>query len=338
MRVLLYSENLEKIKRSGLGKSIQHQQKALQEVGIEFTTDLKEPYDILHINTYFLSSFLLALKCRLKGIPVVYHAHSTEEDFRNSFRFSNILAPFFKQWLILCYKLGNVIITPTPYSKRLLESYHLNRPIYAISNGIDLTQFQINDRKYASKSFRQKYHYKDSDFVVMGIGLYLKRKGLLDFVELAKRMPHVHFIWFGELDLALVPQEIKDAITTQLDNLIFAGYVPNEEIKQALLATDLYIFPTYEETEGIPAIEACAMKANFIVRDIPVFEGWLEDKINVYKAKNIEEFQQLIDRFYRRELPSLGEAAYQVALERSIPTIGLQLKKVYQIAYEKIKH
>ena len=80
------------------------------------------------------------------------------------------------------------------------------------------------------------------------------------------------------------------------------------------------------------------MKANFIVRDIPVFEGWLEDKVNVYKARNIEEFQQLIDRFYHQELPSLGEAAYQVALDRSIPTNGLQLKKVYQVAYNKIKH
>ena len=34
------------------------------------------------------------------------------EDFRNSFLGSNLLAPLFKRWLILCYRQGDVVITP----------------------------------------------------------------------------------------------------------------------------------------------------------------------------------------------------------------------------------
>ena len=45
---------------------------------------------------------------------------------------------------------------------------------------------------------------------------------------------------------------------------------------------------TLEETEGIPIIEACATKTPALIRDIPVFEEWLEDGVNVYKAKDIE--------------------------------------------------
>ncbi|MCR8968396.1 glycosyltransferase [Facklamia sp. 7083-14-GEN3] len=332
MRVLLYSGNLEQIKRSGLGKAIQHQQKALEYMGIDYTMNPKDSFDLLHINTYFPKSYLLAAKCRRKNIPVIYHAHSTKEDFENSFRFSNLLAPSFKQWLLTCYRLGDILITPTPYSKNLLENYGLEQPIYAVSNGIDLSKFQALNTEELTNTFRQKYGYQANDFIVMGIGLYLKRKGILDFVELAKRMPHIQFIWFGYLDLRYVPDEIKKAVTTKLPNLKFAGYVPSEDIRAGLIASNLYIFPTFEETEGIPAIEACAMKADFIVRDIPVFDGWLEDGVNVHKAKDLQAFLDKIQLAYEGNLPSLVEPAYEIAIERDLPQIGRQLFSIYQEA------
>lgn len=334
MRVLLYSEHLEQIKHSGLGKAIRHQQQALTYAQVDYTLDPEDSFDLLHINTYFPRSFFFALKCRLKGIPIVFHAHSTMEDFRNSFKLSNFFAPLFKWWLVACYRLGDVIITPTPYSKQILDAYPINRPIHAISNGIDLSQFQGGDPDQIRQDFRSTYHYQDQDFIVMGIGLYLKRKGILDFVELAKAMPHIQFIWFGELDLRFVPDQVKEAVTTKLDNLKFAGYVPNEVIRQALIATDLYIFPTYEETEGIPAIEAAASHADFIVRDIPVFQDWLEDGRNVYKALDIEDFKEKIQALYDKKLPSLADQAYSIAEERDLPAIGQQLKAVYQEAWQ----
>ena len=75
------------------------------------------------------------------------------------------------------------------YSKRLLEGYKglENKKIYAISNGIDLSFFEHN--KEYGKAFREKYGYTDTDKVIVGIGLYIERKGIVDFVELAKRLP-----------------------------------------------------------------------------------------------------------------------------------------------------
>lgn len=335
MKVLLYSEHLDRIKKSGLGKSIQHQMRALELAGIEFTTDSDDEFDLLHINTYFPKSRLFARKIREKGTPVVYHAHSTEEDFRDSFRFSNQIAPLFKQWITQCYKLGDIIITPTNYSKKILDTYELETEVVAISNGIDMDRF--NPIENAREKFQTQYGYEENDFVVMAIGLYLKRKGILDFVELAKRMPDIKFIWFGYTDLSLVPDEIEEAVETALPNLHFAGYVDNQDILLALQGSDLYIFPTHEETEGIPAIEACASKTDFIVRDIPVFDDWLIDGETTYKAKDINEFEQKIRAFKNKELPSLTEAAYQVAIDRNLPAIGEQLREVYEKAYELAK-
>lgn len=118
MKVLLYSEGLNLIEKSGLGKAIEHQKKALKSAGVEFTTDINDNYDILHVNTYFLKSYLLAKKAKKAGKKIVYHAHSTEEDFRDGFIFCKQTSKLFKKWICDCYNLGDVIITPTNYSKK----------------------------------------------------------------------------------------------------------------------------------------------------------------------------------------------------------------------------
>ena len=163
----------------------------------------------------------------------------------------------------------------------------------------------------------------------MGVGLYLKRKGILDFVELAKRMPEYKFIWFGYLDLKLVPKEIKMAVETKLDNLKFAGYVEQEELRKAYSSCDLYLFPTLEETEGIPILEALVERIPTLVRDIPVFEEYEENKA-VYKAKTIEEFEEKIKNILEKKLPSLEEYGYQVAIQKDTKKVGKQLIEVYE--------
>ena len=329
MKVLLYTEGLKMVGKSGLGKAILHQKKALSYAKVPYTLDPKDDYDILHINTYFPKSYFLAKKAKKRGKKIVYHAHSTEEDYKNGFIFSKQTSKLFKKWLIKCYSLGDVIVTPTLYSKRLLESYNglEGKKIYAVSNGIELDFFKKD--KALGKKFREKYNYRDDDKVIFGIGLYIERKGIVDFVELAKRFPQYKFIWFGYSPLSATTKKVRDAVNTKLDNLIFAGYVEQDIIRGAMNGGDLYLFPTLEETEGIPIIEACACMCDAIIRDIPIFEDWLEDGVNVYKAKDVDEFEKKIKMFFDGVLPSVADKSYEVAQKRDIKEIGKQLKDIY---------
>jgi len=328
MKILLYTENEKMLSKSGLGKAIKHQMRALQENNIEYTTNPNDEYDIVHINYYGPMSYMLAKKAKKKGKKVVYHAHSTEEDFRNSFILSNQVAPLFKKWLIKCYTLGDHILTPTPYSKKLLENYGIKNPITDISNGIDVKFFEKDEK--LGEEFRKKFNYKKTDKIIMGVGLYIERKGILDFVELAKRLPQYKFIWFGYSPLAASPKKIKEAVNTKLSNLLFAGYVEPEILRGAYSGCDLYLFPTLEETEGIPIMEACAAKIPALIRDIPVFDGWLEDGKNVYKAKTVEEFESKIKLIMSNKLPNLTEEGYKVALFRDVKIVGKKLIDVYR--------
>ncbi len=330
MKVLLYTEGLKVIGVSGLGKAIKHQMKALELENIPYTTDINDTYDIAHINTYFLKSYFFSKKLKKRGVKIVYHAHSTEEDYRDGFIFGHLTSKFFKWWIIKCYKVGDIIVTPTEYSKKILQSYKglENKKIVAISNGLELDFFKP-DKSY-KEAFHKRYNYKKTDKIIVGIGIYSRRKGIVDFVELAKRLKEYQFIWFGSSPLAAATPDVKKALkeAKDLPNIKFPGHVPRELIREALGGCDLYLFPTYEETEGIPIIEACAMETNTIVRDIPIF-NYLTDGVNVYKAKDIDEFEKKTKMFLNGELKSVSKGARDIAKNFDIKTVGKKLKEVY---------
>lgn len=184
------------------------QEESLKGNGVEVTTDPKDDYDVVHINTIFPSDYFMAKKAKKCGKKVVYHAHSTKEDFQNSFTGSNLIAPLFKKWIMKCYQTGDLILTPTNYSKSLLEGYGIKNQIEVISNGVDTTLFQKN--MLVREKFRNKYGFKNTDKIVMSVGLYFERKGILDFVELAKQMPEYQFVWFGYTPDSQIPVLLRD--------------------------------------------------------------------------------------------------------------------------------
>lgn len=332
MKILLHTGKFKEVEKSGVGRAIVHQKKALDLMKIPYTTDVNDDFDIVHINTVFPESLLLAKKCKRQGKKVIFHAHSTEEDFRNSFKLSNTVSPLFKQWIKSCYGSADLLITPTEYSKDLLEHYDLGKEIEVISNGIDLEFFNRN--KCNPNHFREKYGFSKDDKVIMSVGLYIERKGILEFLELAKRLPQYKFIWFGYTKPSLIPENISQAIKNKPSNVRFPGYVNSDELKDAYAGCDLYIFPTKEETEGIVLLEALAMKTKTLISDIPIYDGWLQDGVNVYKAKTIDDFEHKIRLILDGKLPDVTDEGYKVAKARDIKKIGLQLKKVYEKVLE----
>lgn len=330
MKVLIYAEAVKLIKISGIGCAVSHQQTALQKNRIPFTRDLNDNYDIVHINTYGPYSRFLAKKAKKEGKTVVYHAHSTEEDFCNSFIGSNLIAPFFKKYIVSCYNLGDVIVTPTTYSKQLLEGYGIKKPIYAVSNGIDRDFYRkrVGDRD----DFRKQFGFSENDKVIMSVGLYIERKGILDFVELAKKMPECKFIWFGKTPLYSVPHKIRKAVRTKLPNLIFAGFVTPDQLKKAYHGADAFAFLTQEETEGIVLLEAIASKQQVLIRDIPIYKDWFTDGVNIHKAKNIDEMQQKLTSIVNKTASDLTTPAFNSLENLEIKSVGNMLYKVYNEA------
>lgn len=328
MKILLYFEGQKLIANSGIGHAMHHQIDALTANGIEYTLDPNDDYDILHINTYGIRSWRIIRDAKRQGKPVIYHAHSTEEDFRNSFIGSNLIAPLYRRYLIGLYRQADVLITPTPYSKKLLRGYGLTQDIYPISNGIKLAKYEPSLEK--EQAFRTHFNLKPNDQVVISVGLLFARKGIVDFVEIARLNPTIKFIWFGHINLAAIPANIRSIVKEEHpDNVIFPGYITGDVIEGAYSGANAFLFPSYEETEGIVVLEALASQQNVIVRDIPVYDNWLKDGINVLKAIDIDSFNRQLHKVLTTDTSKMVHAGYETAKKRDLSAIGQQLYDVY---------
>lgn len=331
MKVLLYLEAPDQLSKSGIGRAIKHQQKALEIAGIDYTMDPQDDYDLVHINTYGIKSWQLLRRSQKAGKRVIMHAHSTKEDFENSFIGSNMAAPLFKRHLMRFYQAADYLITPTDYSKRLIQSYGITTPISAISNGIDLSRYQQSDSKEAI--FRAHFNLKPSDKVVISAGLFFERKGILDFVKVAKLMPEVTFIWFGYINHYLIPSHIRKIVQgDHPQNVIFPGYIKGDIYEGAMTGANAFFFPSHEETEGIVVLEALASRQNVLLRDIPVYEGWI-DESSAYLARDVPGFVRALEKILSGEM-SKTEAGYQVAAQKDIQVVAEALAAVYQKVME----
>lgn len=327
MSVYLYTGGLRIVKKSGVGQAILHQFEALKAASIQVDTCLTPDATAVHINTVFPDSVLLALWAKLHKVRVVYYAHSTMEDFKCSFRGSNLVAAIFKKWITFCYGLGDVILTPTEYSKKLLDSYGLRKPIYSISNGVDIGKFHPDAERRTV--FRRKYHLSETEPVVISVGHMIERKGILDYIALARQLPDVRFFWFGYTNSWLLPNKVRNAVRGAPSNLTFAGYISQEELQDAYCGADVFAFLSKEETEGIVVLEALASEIPVLLRDIPVYENWLEDGKSVYKGGSQNEFFQAVTEMLAKQRPSLSMAGRKVAENHSLNAIGNRLKEIY---------
>ena len=80
-------------------------------------------------------------------------------------------------------------------------------------------------------------------------------------------------------------------------------------------------------------METFSSKLPLVVRDIPVYEDWLKDGINCFKAKNNDEFYKKIVNIVNEKVKNMDEIienAYNIAKERDLKNVGLQYKNYYE--------
>ena len=299
-RVCLYRGLGRLMERSGVGSAMRHQASMLRAAGTALVGLWERP-DVVQLNTVLPDTPLVALLARARGIPVVLYAHSTRQDFEQSWRGSKWLAPWFEQWLRLVYRCGDVVVTPTPYSKRIIDGYGLRAPVRVLTNGVD-TDFFHGDPD-ARARFRRRHGLADGDRAVLSVGHLMVRKGIVEYVSLARSMPEVTFFWAGSAPEAMMTPDVRAALDDAPPNLRLLSQIRADEVRDAYAGADLFCFMSHEETQGIVVLEALASGVPVLVRDIPVYDGWLP-RDAVHRARSVVEFRAAVSAILDGEAPA----------------------------------
>ncbi|MEK7067930.1 MAG: glycosyltransferase family 4 protein, partial [Patescibacteria group bacterium] len=142
-----------------------------------------------------------------------------------------------------------------------------------------------------------------------------------------KQYPQHQFIWFGKIYNAMLAKPLPKNLPK---NVTFTGYV--QDINAAFNAIDIFIFPSYEENQGMVLLEAAAIGLPILVRDIPAYNPWLKDGVNCLKAKNDEEFKTCLEHIIEDEdlRQRLSAGAKLLARNENIKTLNQKLLETYK--------
>ena len=325
MKVCVYLEHGGSSQWSGgIRRAHENQVRALKRAGVDVTTDPSETFDILHLHS--IGPYSLYLAERYSGRrPVLIHSHITAEDFANSFRMSDYIAPYLGRYLRFFYSKADLLVAPSPYAREVLRRYDLDRPIEVVSNGVDVRRFTPDRRRRLLG--RARWGLEGT--VPFAVGLALLRKGVDLFIETGRLLPEMTFVWFGRVHRAAKVETLR-AIGQAPDNVRFAGYV--EDVVEAYAAGDIFFFPSAVENEGLAILEAAACGRPLVLRDSECFSGRFEHGVNCLKARTAEEFAAHLRTLTEdAELcRRLADAARQYAWAHSLEQVGARLRGIYQ--------
>jgi glycosyltransferase involved in cell wall biosynthesis len=315
----------ESLIEGGVKVSARQQRKALDRAGVAYATERPGDYDVLHLNFPGPVSLANLLRAKAAGKKVVIHCHSVGENIAGTYRLSGVLAPAIQRYFARVYASADRVIAVSEYTRGRLAAHGVDENVTVVSNGVDDEALDgWEGRTYSDAPA------DTSDPVVVNLAQVYEIKGVSDFVTVGERLPDTDFFWFGPKHDYLTPKSTKRTVASAPDNVRFPGFVKDK--RDALGFGDVFLFPTHRDNQPLSILEAAYTGQAIVTRDIPAFEGWLEDGVHCLKADSVDGFVECVERL--RDDPDLraelGRNARAMAAEHTLDAVGAELRAVYE--------
>ncbi|WP_297079024.1 glycosyltransferase family 4 protein [uncultured Enterococcus sp.] len=262
--------------------------------------------DISHYHTVNFPFYLSTFFKKQRGVRIGY-VHFLPETLKGSIE---LFAPFQKifEWYVLDFyrRMDELVVVNPSFIPELVKAGCPEEKITYIPNFVSNTVFY---EKTASEkeALRQKYGFSDTQFIVLGVGQIQKRKGLDDFIQLAKDNPDITFVWAGGFSFGKMTdgyEEYEKVYKHPPQNLIFPGIIEREELVDYYNLCDVFLLPSYNELFPMSILEAFNCGTPVMVRELELYQSVI--KGYYIGCQDRSDMQEALRRF--KNEPSLLDA------------------------------
>jgi len=257
--------------------------------------------------------FYIRLKASGKKVINIAYVHFLPETLDESIHLPEMATDIFYRYVIDFYKSMDYLVTVNPIFIDKLCEYDIPRErIVSIPNYVSKSNFYPRPLDSLSETM-DKYGINPDRFVILSVGQTQIRKGILDFVEVAKKLPECQFLWAGGFSFGAITEghkEIKKVIECPPENVKFLGIVDRAEMNALYNCCDVFFLPSYNELFPMCILEAMCCKKPILLRDIELYEDILFDFYE--KGSTNEEFASLIEKL------QFDDDYYQAAVNNAI--------------------
>jgi len=273
--VNLVSETVDGCKGHGVHTAFVQTQNALINAGIEVRVNSNERCDIVHIETMGLSSLRQLMRARERAVVT---AHIVPESLVGSFVLAPLWLPIGAAYMRAFYSLADEVLAVSPEVEDGLHRMKLKVPVRVVPNAVDVARFRPQDGW--REEMRRSAGIAEDAFVVICAGQIQPRKGIDVFIDTARAMPDVTFVWVGGMPFRRLTDHYRhmvDAVAKAPSNCHFVGDVAYSEMPKWYASADCLFFPSMQETFGLAIVEAAAAGLPLVLRDIRTYRPLFGD-------------------------------------------------------------
>lgn len=252
---------------------------------------LKLKLDVCHIHTPFAMGMAGILFGRRHGIPVLYTNHIDYVAYAKVSWMKIFPSAFVKLYLRFFANRCSRVIAPSRKIENMLKDYGAKKPIAVLSTGINLKAFKKLDE--AKKALREKLQLPQDSKILLYVGRLTREKNIEFLLKAFKAATQksglkVIFLLVGG---GPYEQEIKERVKNLevADAVKFAGLIPHSEIPLYYQGSDIFVFASHTDTQGIVMLEAAASGLPILALKDEAFEGMVFDKQNGFLLEDSAE-------------------------------------------------
>ncbi len=292
----------------------------------------RHEFDVIHTHTPFTIGFVGLRWAESHELPIVSTYHTLYDRYAHYLR---ILPRRYIRFRLakhtnFYYNSVDHVLTPSEASKKWLLRHSVTKPITVVPTGVP--SGPMIDRAEARRHLGLEPHQK----AMLYVGRLAREKNLEVLLEAAKHVfaknAHARLILVGD-----GPYRNACALMVRSmgigDRVRFAGFVPRAEVDRYYAASDLFVFSSITETQGLVVVEAM----NYGLPAVAVSGGGASEVIrsghNGFTSKNDPEaLGKAVHRVLSDEdlWSRLSEGAVLTAREYGPETMTNRVLEVYR--------
>lgn len=278
---------------------------------------LPRKYDLIHAHAFSpgLPAKLISI---IKKTPVVMTIHGTSIEGFKGEKLSLKEKMFLKleKWLLFGIKYTAEISV----SSDVLKIPNINKKIFVIPTGVDITQFQNKNIK------------KDKKFKIIFVGRLVRQKGLKYLIE-AMKIVHNKY---PDIKLVIVGKGTeKEKLQKNSPRYIVFKTLNEKDLIREMLSSRLFILPSLYEGSPIVLFEAWGAKLPIIATRVGGVPDFVKEGVNGYLVapKDPQALASaIITAKNNKNLPKMGGNGFKIA---EIQTWDKMSEEVYKV-FEKV--
>lgn len=271
--------------------------------------------DIIHSQHPNLLGWEARRWAKKKNVPLVFTWHTLYDQYAH-------FVPLIPVSLVAWWAISNAkkyankadqVIVPTDSVKKIVKKWGVkNKNLEVISTGVDEKQLTNPSREVV----RKKYSIADDEILLVVITRLTKEKNmefLLEAVaQVLEQNQKVKFLVVGDGDLS---DKLKNIAVEKVvaGQVIFPGFIPNENKKDYYSAGDIFVFASKSETQGMIISEAMYLGLPIVAVNGPGVRDLVENgTTGILVREDSVEFSQAVSKLIsnpdlRKEFAKNGE-------------------------------